>query len=98
MRVTSGNFARLGGPSLRLLHGALARRDSVGGLWLFSMYRLAQCLRLSRDRSFPCLWRFGAEGLSDAFGALRGRSFPCPRRFGAEGLSMPSTLRCLLTS
>jgi len=70
MRVTSGNFARLGDPSLRLLHGsafralgALERRDSVGGLRLFSMCRLAQCLQLSRDRSFPCPWRFGAEGL-----------------------------------
>ena len=95
IRVISSNFGRLGDPSLRLLHdsafhalGALARRDFVGGLQLFSTCRLAQCLRLSRDRSFPCPWRFGTEGLSDAFGALHGKSFLCPRRFGAEGLSV----------
>jgi hypothetical protein len=85
MRVTSGNFAHLGDPSLRLLHGsafralgALARRDSVGGLRLFSTCRLAQCLRLSRNRSFPCPWRFGAEGLSDAFGTSARKVFSIP--------------------
>ena len=108
MRVTSSNFSRLGDPSFRLLHGsafralgALAQRDSVGGLRLFSTCRLAQWLWLSRDRSFPCPWRFGAGdfpmpsalctgGLFYALGASAWRGFPLPSAW--KVFSMPSAL------